>query len=475
MSSIKSDIKQLKQLILELAMRGKLVPQDPNDEPARLLLEKMKTEKLKLIKEGKIKKEKLLPEILPEDMPFKIPSYWRWVHSEDCFIPITTSGIKEKKTSFQLEGTIPIIDQGQKFIAGYSNTIENFCKVSNPVTIFGDHTRITKFIDFDFVPGADGVKIMEPLVVNARYFYFVILYNSKSIDNRGYSRHYKYLLEKKFPLPPLDEQKRIVQKIDNLMKLCDEIDQRGISLEDKLKELKSAILQSAIQGKLVPQDSRDEPASVLFEKIQVEKSKLIKDGKIKKENLLPEIKPVQIPFEIPSTWRWVRLSEISQKITDGTHKTPNYINSGIPFLSVKNFSGGTIDFDNIKYISQNEHLELSKRCNIEKNDIILTKVGTTGIAKVVDTDKEFSIFVSLALLKGFPEYILPKYLEIFLNSPLGKKQSVLGTEGVGNKNLVLRKIANFIVSIPPYSEQQKISQKVGKLMNLENKLEEMFI
>ena len=236
-------------------------------------------------------------------------------------------------------------------------------------------------------------------------------------------------------------------------------------------QLRKSILQQAVEGKLVLQDSDEEPASVLLKKIRTEKELLIREKKIKKEKPLPKITEDDIPYELPQGWEWVRLGDVCTVITDGTHYTPDYVSEGIPFLSVKDISKGIINFSNTKFISIEEHEVLTKRCKPEFEDVLLTKIGTTGIAKVIDTNREFSIFVSVALLKIFKHATNPYFLVHLLNSPLVKKQSADGTEGVGNKNLVLRKIQNFIVPIPPFNEQIRILEKVDQLMALCDELE----
>jgi type I restriction enzyme S subunit len=214
--------------------------------------------------------------------------------------------------------------------------------------------------------------------------------------------------------------------------------------EKYVSRLKQAILQEAIAGQLTAEwrtqnpmqkGNPDTDAAALLVKIKAEKQQLIADGKLKKEKPLAEIAIDEIPFSIPDNWVWCRLGEIVKYISDGAHFTPDYIPHGIPFLSVKDISQGFIDFSNCRYISEEEHKQLTQRCNPEFNDVLLTKVGTTGIAKVVDTRREFSIFVSVALIKMFPNYLFPKYLEYCINSPFVKKQSSDGTWGVGNKNL----------------------------------------
>jgi len=167
--------------------------------------------------------------------------------------------------------------------------------------------------------------------------------------------------------------------------------------------------------------------------------------------------------KLPNGWKWSTINEVCNKITDGTHKTPSYIDKGVPFLSVKDITKGYIDFSNTRFISLIEHNELSKRCKPERNDILYTKVGTTGVAKVVDTDREFSIFVSLALLKPQKEIIESYFFEHLLNSPFCYEQSQAKTRGVANRNLVITDIRSIQIPLPPLSEQTRIVSKLDTL------------
>ena len=249
------------------------------------------------------------------------------------------------------------------------------------------------------------------------------------------------------------------------------------------QQLKNSILQMAVQGKLVPQDPNDEPASVLLERIRAEKEQLIKEGKIKKEknpsvifrgaDNLPYEKvgknePVciadEVPFEIPESWEWCRLGTILQKLTDGTHSTPKYTARGIPFISVKDISSGKISFERTKFISKTEHELLASRCDPHRDDILLTKVGTTGIPVLVDTDRPFSIFVSVAQLRFSTELLDKFFLIYLLKSPLVQTQCRENTKGVGNKNWVMRDIANTLICIPPLAEQKRIQASLASVL-----------
>ena len=294
-----------------------------------------------------------------------------------------------------------------------------------------------------------------------------------------------------FPVPPLAEQKRIIERILCVEQYLDlyAISENAItSLDNSFPEqLKKSILQEAVQGKLVPQDPNDEPASVLLERIRAEKQTLIKAGKIKKDKNESVIFrrdnshyekrgsdeiciDDEIPFDIPDTWEWCRLCNILTKLTDGTHSTPKYTNTGIPFISVKDISNGKLNFNDCKYISIEEHQDLYSRCNPELNDILLTKVGTTGIPVIVDTEKQFSLFVSVALLKFNNKLIFNKYVIQLINSSLVQKQVIKNTRGVGNKNWVMRDIANTLIAIPPSNEQHRIVAKLDEYFALINQI-----
>ena len=296
---------------------------------------------------------------------------------------------------------------------------------------------------------------------------------------------------KKFliPLPPLNEQERIINKFVTFEYIFDKYE-KTYNILEKLnnsykEELKKSLLQYAIQGKLVKQDLEDESAEILINKILDEKRELIKSKQIKKENLSVIYKDStdnqfyekfddgkivnitdEIPFDIPDNWVWTRLANILTKLTDGTHKTPRYVENGVPFVSVKDMSSGTLKLDNTKYITKEEHKTLFERCNPQKGDIILSKIGTTGIPVIVETDIEFSLFVSLALLKFNNEYIDRKYLKNLILSPLVQKQCKENTKGVGNKNWVMKDIARTLIVIPPHNEQVKIIEKLNTLFSI---------
>lgn len=239
------------------------------------------------------------------------------------------------------------------------------------------------------------------------------------------------------------------------------------------EQLRQAVLLAAIQGKLTEQLPEDGNARDLLAEIQAEKAKLIAEKKIKKEKPLEPISDDEIPFDIPDNWLIVKFSDVFYKITDGTHKTPKYVTNGIPFISVKNISTGQLSFSDIKYITKSEHEELYSRCDPEQGDILISKVGTTGVPVIVNTNEQFSLFVSVALLKYVHHLLDGNYLVYAFKSPYVYQQSQDNTRGVGNKNWVLDAIKNTCFPLPPLAEQHRIVARVDELMAKIDELEKV--
>lgn len=239
-----------------------------------------------------------------------------------------------------------------------------------------------------------------------------------------------------------------------------------------IKKLRELVLELAVRGKLMPQDPNDEPASELLKRIAEEKARWVAEGKIKKQKPLAEIKEDEKPFELPEGWEWASTAKLVLLITDGTHHTPSYIAAGVPFISVKDIDGTTISFDNCKYISQEEHLAINARCNPERGDILLCRIGTLGRPTIVDTDAPFSLFVSVGLLKLPKETEISRYFHSVLSSPLMYRQYDQVKAGGSHTNkLNLGDIPRLLVPVPPLAEQHRIVDKVDELMALCDRLE----
>ena len=503
--------QQLKNSILQMAVQGKLVPQDPNDEPASVLLERIRAEKERLIKEKKIKREKNPSVIfkgadntpyekigdevrsLTDEVPFDIPDSWEWVRLGELFQHNTGKALNAANRTGQLKQYITTSNlywdrfelDNLKEMHFSESEVEKCTVIKGDLLVCegGDIGRAAIWpFDYPMCIQNHIHRLRAYVPICTRFFYYLFdLYKhagwigGKGIGIQGLSSNAIHSLL--FPLPPLAEQYRIVDAIVTLQPYTDayaDVESTLDILNTAFPErLKKSILQEAVQGKLVPQDPSDEPAEALLERIRVEKQRLIKEGKIKKDKHESVIfrrdnshyekrgsEEVciddEIPFEIPENWVWCRLGSILEKLTDGAHSTPKYTDSGVPFISVKDVSSGVLSFDSAKHISESEHRELYKRCDPKRGDILLTKVGTTGIPVIVDTDEEFSLFVSVAQLRFLHSLLDKNYLLLLIQSPLVQQQCTEHTRGVGNKNWVMREIANPLVAIPPLAEQKRI-------------------
>lgn len=487
--------KDLKNALLQEAVQGKLVPQIASEGNARDLLEEIRKEKSKLVKEGKIKKEKPFEEIKEDEISFDIPANWCWcrlgdaidvrdgTHDTPAYIqrgyPLITS--KDfRGDHFDLSKTKYISKQDYDLINQRSKVEIGDILFSMIGGNIGNKILITTENYFEMAIKNVALFKNNTNVYNL-YLFYVLEYYTKEFQNYsvGGAQTFvslNFIRNYPFPLPPLAEQKRIVSALEKFMPLIEEYGKKETELKALNEQIgtltKKAILQEAVQGKLVPQIATEGNAKDLLEEIKKEKAKLVKEGKNKKEKTLPEITEDEIPFDIPENWCWCKLGDIVDKLTDGTHRTPKYVEKGIPFLSVKNLSSGKMDFENTKFITLEEHKELYARCNPEKGDMLLTKVGTTGIPVINDSDIEFSLFVSVALIKFNHDFLDAKFFLYLLQSPLVQEQAKENTRGVGNKNWVMDAIANTILVLPPLAEQKRIVAAIEKMLPLCEKLGE---
>lgn len=480
--------QELKNSILQLAIQGKLVEQRPEEGTAEELLTQIT---LNDNVDGQRVKQKVITKITDDEKIYEIPENWTWVKlGTVCTIARGGSPrpIKEYITTAD-DGVnwikIGDTEKNGKYISSTAEKIKPSGIPKSRMVHAGDFL-LTNSMSFGrpYILKIDGCihdgwlvisqinKIFDPdylywmLSSNYAYIQFCGKVSGAVVKNLNSDK----VANSVFPLPPLAEQKRIVAKIEELLPYIDRYEQAWSKLEQFNsrfpKDMKKSLLQYAIQGKLVEQRPEEGTAEELFAKIQKEKQKLIAEKKIKKEKPLPEITDDEKPFDIPDSWKWCRLGSILNKLTDGAHSTPKYTPVGIPFLSVKDMSSGVLDFSNCKYISEEEHQTLYSRCNPEYGDLLLTKVGTTGIPVIVDTNQPFSLFVSVALLKFDQNLIYNKFLRLLINSPLVQTQAAENTKGVGNKNWVMRDIANTIIVLPPLAEQKRIVEKLEQLLPL---------
>ena len=381
------------------------------------------------------------------------------------------------------EGLFPVISQGKNFIDGYSNNYSKVIHLNNtPAIMFGDHTKNVKYINFDFIIGADGTKFFTPYLANPKYIYYAILYFSYIIDSRGYARHYSLLKKQFFPLPPLAEQERIVKEIERYEPLIaeyDKLEKESTELDSEIKnKLKKSILQYALQGKLVEQDPNDEPASVLLEKIRAEKkAKLGKkyvDSYIYKgdDNCYYEHtngKDInitdEIPFDIPDNWCWSRFSDI---VYFELGKTPDRHND--KFWSNGEFHWCSIsDLKERSYIDNTKEkisaIALKEKFNNKlspKGTLLMSFKLTVGKTSIIN----FDAVHNEAIISIYPYVSKENITRNYLFNTLGLLVNYVDqTDAIKGSTLNSKKLNKIFVPLPPLAEQKRIVNKIDEMFS----------
>ena len=520
--------KQLRQKILDLAIRGKLVPQDSNDEPASKLLERIRAEKEQLIKNKKMKRDKNESYIfvgddklhyekfadgsvvcIEDEIPFEIPENWAWARGKEIF-----KGLSSTKPSNDFFKYIdidaidnkthkvktPKIIETKNAPSRASRYVENGDILFSMVRPYLENIAIiTKELQ-DCI-ASTGFYVCSPFsLLNSNFIYNLMLsqYVIKGLNffmkgDNSPSINASDIEDFLYPISPQSEQARISSTVQKLLEIIEAIENDKTDLSDLIKQTKDKVLDLAIKGKLGPQDPNDEPADKLLEKIREEKEKLIKEGKLKRdknetyifknsddnsyyEQIDGETVCIDddLPFEIPDSWRWERLQNICTLITDGTHQTPTYTNIGHIFLSSKNVTTNKINWDNVMYISDDLHEKLYSRLAPELNDILLAKNGTIGKAALVDRDVEFDVYVTLAVIRLFKIYVLPQYIHKIIESKHIQDFFKGEQRGIGVPNLHLENIRRTLIPIPPQKEQNKIASKITSIFEQLDIIQEIF-
>ena len=518
--------QQLKNSILQMAVQGKLVPQDPNDEPASVLLERIRAEKERLIKEKKIKREKNPSVIfkgadntpyekigdevrsLAGEVPFEIPDSWEWARlgsvvynrgqtspsTEFCYIDIGSIDNKNQKLNPTDTTIAPdkapsrarkLVDMGDILYSTVRPYLHNMCIIDR---------------EFPHIPIAStgfAVLTCHANLLNKYLFYYLMspdfdAYANNTDNAKGVAypainddRLYKALI----PIPPVAEQHRIVSAIDSVnMPLCE----YG-SKEETLRilntsfpeNLKKSILQEAVQGKLVPQDPSDEPAEALLERIRAEKQRLIKEGKVKKdkresvifrrdnshyEKRGSEVVCIddEIPFDIPELWSWCRLNELCTKIGAGSTPTGGktiYVPEGIKFIRSQNVYNDGLKLNDISYIT--EEINAKKKGSIVRSKDILLNItgGSIGRCAVVPDDFDIANVNQHVMIIRLVEPKMRHWIHTILISEYIQNLIMDVQVGVSREGLSATKLMNFLIPVPPISEQNRILDFCGNISN----------
>ena len=515
--------QQLKNSILQMAVQGKLVPQDPNDEPASVLLERIRAEKEQLIKEGKIKKEKNPsvifrgadnlpyekvgknePVCIADEVPFDIPESWEWVTLKQIAVTALGKTLDKSKNIGEYRPYLCSInvywtgiDLSTVKQARFEDSELSKYQLNKGDLLICEGGDVGRSAVWD----RDEEMYYQNALHRVRFYgnieprFFQLLMESyksaKILDDYSKGMTIKHLVQNSlnsiyFPLPPLAEQRRIVEKIKQLTPYL----KKYGSVETTLSnlnlafpdDLKKSILQYAVQGKLVPQDPADEPASVLLERIRTEKEKLIKAGKIKRDkhesvifrrdNSYYEISGKEevciddeIPFEIPDSWVWVRLGTALNQASTGpfgsmVHKE-DYVESGIPIVNPANIIHGNISSEKIKKVSNATANRLSSY-KLKAFDIIIGRRGEMGRSAVVESHQEGWLCGTGCFFVTPSKLLLPQYLVFLLNSPFVKAALTENSVGTTMNNLNHNILQSLLIPVPPINEQKKIMTNYQK-------------
>lgn len=515
-------VAKMRELVLELAVRGQLVSQSTKDEPASELLKRTEAERARAVTFGEIRKQEPLPSV-EDDAPYQIPTGWLWTRLGNTGRIFNGNSVSESG-----KAELAKVEKGLPFIAtkdvGYGREAliyENGLRVppndpdfkvahSNAVLICAEGGSAGRKIGITDRDICFGNKLYANEVwagIHHRYIFYV--YQSpaffKQFASRmtgiigGIARSEFHLLP--VPIPPENEQRRIVAKVDELMALCDELEQRQQARQhargqlqesalhhllvarepvtfagawqrtrdhfhllhatpDAIPQLRQAILQLAVQGRLTEQKDTDGNADDLLQMIAKHKEKLVKAKELKARQA---VEPVEIsPSILPENWAWCRLAEICLNITDGFHNTPKTAASGVRYITAQHIRPNVIDFENCFFVSEGDHQELVSKTKPKKGDILVVNIGAgSGTAAIIDVDFEFS-FKNVAILNKH-DAIDSAYLYYVLIESRAATFDEL-TKGGAQPFLSLGVLRNILVPLPPLAEQKRIVARVEELM-----------
>ena len=481
--------QELKNSILQLAIQGKLVEQRPEEGTAEELYRQIQEEKRRMVEEGKRKKEKPLPEIAEDEVPFEIPGSWKWVHLN--YIAFSSLG----KTLDKVKNTGNL----QPYLCSI-NVYWNGISLEKVKKARFEETELPKYLlqkgDLLICEGGD-VGRSSVWDQDVTIYYQNALHRVRFYQNIN-PYFYKYLIEcykgigiiDKFskgvtikhlvqnslnamwlPLPPLAEQKRIVAKIEELLPYIDRYEQAWNRLEVLNKrfpaDMKKSLLQYAIEGKLVEQRSEEGTAEELYRQIQEEKRRLVKEGKTKKEKPLPEISDDKVPFEIPGNWKWIKLGNVAsvlggKRIPAGRTLTTE--NTGYRYIRVSDMKNGSVLADRLLYVPQDIYPSIS-RYVIHKEDIYITVAGTIGRIGKIPAEIDGANLTENADRLVFST-IYQDWLIKCLEAPFIQSQIADVTTKVGQPKLAIKRIQELLFPLPPLAEQKRIVAKLEELLPL---------
>ena len=434
--------QDLKNSILQLAVQGKRVSQRKTEASVDL---------------SGLKQKKT------NECEFDIPNSWRFAHLETITRGVPSKQYQILESEVKQDGRFPVISQSKAYSIGFTDSEEKLYRHEDPVVIFGDHTTEIKFVDFDFVVGADGVKIFKPItsVITAKFLFYVLQFYSRDLHKvGGYSRHYKFIKNSPIPLPPLAEQERIVAKIEELSPLVSEYDgveKRISALNTEFPDkLRKSILQQAMQGKLTDRDPSDEPAVELLKRINAEKVTHAGARKTRKGLVQSPIAEDEKPFDLPDTWEWVRFTDVIDVASnlvqpndylDYMHIAPDNIEKGTGKL----FLCRTVAEDKV---SSPNHL-------FGKNQLIYSKIRPL-LRKVAIAPFDGLCSADMYPLKTILHTNYVKY--VILSDVFNNQVAKIASTRVKMPKINQTELGQIIIPLPPLDEQRRIADRIEELL-----------
>ena len=492
-------IALMRKRVLDMAIRGELVEQRPEEGTGKELYRDIEQEKDQLMKSGKIKKEKNFPLVSKKEEPFEIPINWTWVRlgsltaAEDDSFSDGPFGSNLKTIHYTENPEVRIIqlnnvgegiwkDKGRKYTTyQHAAVLKRYNIKPGDMVIAkmmpAGRTIIIPEVEDRYIVSSDNVKFVPNKKVNSTYIMHTV--NSSTIRQmivntstgttrvRTSSSKLKNLF---VPLPPLAEQNRIVAKIEEIFAVIDQISERKGEALSIIRNMRQTALQEAIMGVLVEQDEMDESAYFLYEKIQAKNEQLVKEQKLKKDKSFPEINAEEVPFEIPESWKWVKMGSLAKKVHYGYTASATE-NGNVKMLRITDIQGGRVNWDSVPYCEIEENI--IEQYKLNDNDIVIARTGGTvgksfKINKDTTTD---SVFASYLIRIVLTESDSANYIAYFLNSPYYWEQIGINAQGTGQPNVNATQLSNLILPLPPLAEQERIVEKLNEIMGICDQME----
>lgn len=522
-------VERLKDLVLQLAIQGKIVKQDPDDEPASLLLSKMEKERTRLIRDKKFKKTSVQLAVSSDEFFFPIPKSWIWTRLGE-FGDWGAGATPNRKNPSYYGGEMPWFKSGElnnRYINQSREKITDLAlkecslRLDQPgdvlIAMYGATIGKIAILEVEATTNQAVCACTCLTGIFNRYLFILLkayrtIFTGKGAGGAQPNISKYKIVRTPAPLPPLEEQKRIVAKVDQLMALCDELEEkqsrqrkRRINLNNSaldallnaqdadecnehwqricdnfdllydhpetLGKLRSSILQLAISGKLVSNNPKNLSVDELKQEIQTSRKKGVKKAGRGKP-VTRTLKDSEL-YDLHSNWNWKDIDEVTLVVTDGEHSTPPRVpTAGIPMATAKNVRDGFMDLTVTDYVNKETAEKCWKRCHPQHDDILMVCVGaTTGRLTVIKNPDDFVLVRSVALVRPLADLILSEYLALSLRSPLGQKQIWDGVKQAAQPCLYINRIKGIMVPVPPYEEQVQIINKVDQLMTLCDELE----